>query len=247
MASENKKGNSMYENFILHKKLPERMPAAEEKERLERYLQTRNEQDREKLIIHNLRLVKEVVMREYQFSQFEHEDLFSIGLKGLVDAVENYDPTMQSSFATFAYTCIKNEIGHIFTMANYAKRKGISLSIDTTPVTNLGSSDDELYLIDTLVDEGENVEEKIVETEYLKSMLSRVNEVLTIVGERNARVFSRYWGINGWQKATLRKISEDEGITYQRCEQIIRKILTRLRRKFKVKKAKKEFDDIEKE
>ena len=226
----------IYENFIKYNKMPPRLPAEEEKEIFARYCQTRNDADREKLIVHNLRLVKEVVFREYYATQFETEELFSIGVFGLIKAVENFDPAKECTFSTLAYICIRNEIGHLITTSNYAKRKGAPLSIDTTVIGDTAGTDgDAICLIDSLVDEEETIEEKVVDKMFKKETLEQINQILQNEGERKTRIFSKYWGINGYKRKTFREIAQEEGLTYQRVEQIIKKIMRRIRGKFGVK------------
>ncbi|MBO5395044.1 MAG: sigma-70 family RNA polymerase sigma factor [Clostridia bacterium] len=236
MAKKKETEQSMYEQYIVHQKLPERMSAEEEKECYERYYLHGDMQAREKIIIHNLRLIKDVIFREYPGAKVDQEDLFSMGLQGLVKAVDEYDLSRECTFSTFAYPCIKHEIGHFFIMANYAKRKGVTLSMETTPMSDDSQGEEGIYLKDMLVDEEENTEENVVDKLFMKKIVDEINNVLNSLDERTARIFSKHFGINGWEKMTYREIAEQEGITYQRCEQIISKTLIRVRQKLKAKR-----------
>ena len=64
---------------------------------------------REKLILHNLRLVSHIV-RKYYGTAKNQEDLVSIGSIGLVKAVDSFDPDNGARFATYAAKCIQNAI-----------------------------------------------------------------------------------------------------------------------------------------
>ena len=64
---------------------------------------------REKLILHNLRLVAHIV-RKYYGTAKNSEDLVSIGTIGLVKAVDTFNPTNGTRFATYAAKCIQNAI-----------------------------------------------------------------------------------------------------------------------------------------
>ena len=64
---------------------------------------------REKLILHNMRLVAHVI-KKYGMPQPEQEELISIGTVGLVKAVDSFDCTKGARFATYASKCINNEI-----------------------------------------------------------------------------------------------------------------------------------------
>lgn len=64
---------------------------------------------REKLILHNMRLVAHVV-KKYAPSESEAEDLISIGTIGLIKAVDTFDVKRASRLGTYAAKCIDNAI-----------------------------------------------------------------------------------------------------------------------------------------
>jgi RNA polymerase sporulation-specific sigma factor len=63
---------------------------------------------RERLILHNLRLVSHIV-RKYYAGAKDPEELVSIGTVGLVKAVDSFDCEHNTRFATYAAKCIQNE------------------------------------------------------------------------------------------------------------------------------------------
>ena len=64
---------------------------------------------REKLILHNMRLVAHVV-KKYAQSEAEAEDLISIGTIGLIKAVDTFDVNRTSRLGTYAAKCIDTAI-----------------------------------------------------------------------------------------------------------------------------------------
>ena len=68
-----------------------------------------DEDARQRLILHNLRLVAHIV-RKYYASARSPEDLVSIGTIGLVKAVDTFRPENGARFATYASKCIQNAI-----------------------------------------------------------------------------------------------------------------------------------------
>ena len=62
---------------------------------------------RQKLILHNLRLVSHIV-RKYYASATNQEDLISIGTIGLVKAVDTFKIDNGARFATYGAKCIQN-------------------------------------------------------------------------------------------------------------------------------------------
>ena len=68
-----------------------------------------NEDARQKLILHNLRLVAHIVRKYYSTSK-NQDDLVSIGTIGLVKAVDTFNIENGARFATYAAKCIQNAI-----------------------------------------------------------------------------------------------------------------------------------------
>ena len=87
---------------------PEPLPPDKETEYFEA-MKNGDDTAREKLILHNLRLVSHIV-RKYYSTAKDQEDLVSIGSIGLVKAVDSFDHKNGVRFATYAARCIQNAI-----------------------------------------------------------------------------------------------------------------------------------------
>ena len=88
------------------------LTAREEREYLRQY----KEGDREArnvLISRNMRLVAHVI-KKYQNSGYETEDLLSVGTIGLIKAVDSYNMEKGSRLATYAARCVENEVLMLF-------------------------------------------------------------------------------------------------------------------------------------
>ena len=86
-------------------------PPLPHEEEQECFLQAeRGDEDaRQKLILHNLRLVSHIV-RKYYSTARNLDDLVSIGTIGLVKAVDTFNVHNGARFATYAAKCIQNAI-----------------------------------------------------------------------------------------------------------------------------------------
>ena len=82
---------------------------AEEKEELFRRIKEGDEQARELYIKGNLRLVLSVI-RRFQNSSENADDLFQIGCIGLIKAIDNFNVELQVKFSTYAVPMIIGEI-----------------------------------------------------------------------------------------------------------------------------------------
>ena len=89
-------------------KFPPPLPKEEEEECF-RLAAQGNEDARQKLILHNLRLVSHIVRKYYSGAQ-NQEDLVSIGTIGLIKAVDSFRTSNGARFATYGAKCIQNAI-----------------------------------------------------------------------------------------------------------------------------------------
>lgn len=98
---------------------------AEEKEELFRRIKEGDEEARELYIKGNLRLVLSVIKR-FQSSNENVDDLFQIGCIGLIKAIDNFDPAQNVRFSTYGVPMIIGEIRR-FLRDNNALRVSRSL------------------------------------------------------------------------------------------------------------------------
>lgn len=87
---------------------PKQLPRAREEELVARMAQG-DEEARQLLITHNLRLVSHIA-RKYTVPGYGPDDLISIGVIGLIKAVGSYKAGCGTSLGTYAARCIANEI-----------------------------------------------------------------------------------------------------------------------------------------
>lgn len=87
---------------------PQPLTAREEREYLERYKQG-DKAAWEVLINRNMRLVAHII-KKYQGTDYETEDLLSVGSIGLIKAVNTFDSEKGSRLGTYAAKCVENAI-----------------------------------------------------------------------------------------------------------------------------------------
>lgn len=89
------------------------------------------ENARDKLIVHNLRLVAYIVKKNYSEDK-DQEDLISIGIIGLIRACETYNHEKGVNFSTYATRCIDNQIKmHFRKSKKYQNEVSLNEPIDT--------------------------------------------------------------------------------------------------------------------
>ena len=127
-----------------------------------------NQEARQKLIEHNLRLVSHIA-RKYTVPGFTSEDLVSVGALGLVKAVDTYKPESGTQLSSYAARCIENEI--LMLLRASKKRRGdVSLS---EPVGTDGEGND-ISFMDILGTDAGFVEDEAVRRVMMQRALKAV-------------------------------------------------------------------------
>jgi len=164
------------------------------------FLQAGNTTAREILIKHNLRLVLAIINENiYSTTVYDKDDLMSIGIVGLIKAVDSYK-VGKSKFSTYAMTCIKNEI-----YISFRKKQINAISLND-PI-NTDERGAIITIVDTLYEAdvvGENIE-KQAEQEGIR-------RALNILSELERTVVELYYGFNDEPK-TGREVAKIMGIT----------------------------------
>lgn len=65
---------------------------------------------RNKLIEHNIRLIISIIYEKFNNSMNDKQELFSVGILGLIDGVDSYDPVKGSKYPYYLSKCIENKI-----------------------------------------------------------------------------------------------------------------------------------------
>ncbi|GIN55862.1 RNA polymerase sporulation sigma factor SigK [Lederbergia ruris] len=212
-------------------------PLSPEKEKL--YLEQMAEGDetaRNLLIEHNLRLVAHIV-KKFENTGEDAEDLISIGTIGLIKAIESYSFGKGTKLATYAARCIENEI-LMHLRALKKTKKDVSLH---DPIGH-DKEGNEISLIDVLKSELEDV----FDTIQLNMELERVKEYIDVLDEREKQVIVGRFGLNLKKERTQREIAKELGISRSYVSRIEKRALMKMFHEFyraEREKLKKTQDD----
>lgn len=201
---------------------PRPLSAKQEAELLERWHQG-DEEAKNKLIHHNLRLVAHIV-KKYYTTGCEQEDLISIGTIGLIKAVTSFKNDKGIRLATYAARCIENEILMYFrNLKKSAQDVSMSEPIETDKDGNA------LTLIDIIPDESDINEEL-----ELKVHLERLREIFpTALSDRERHIIELRYGLNGHKELTQREIAKKYNISRSYVSRIEKAALLKLKHYFK--------------
>jgi len=99
---------SLLVSYVKNNAFPQPLAEEEEMKHLKRMAEG-DQVSRNLLIEHNLRLVAHIV-KKFDNTGEDLEDLISIGTIGLIKAIESFSPDKGTKLATFAARCIENDI-----------------------------------------------------------------------------------------------------------------------------------------
>ncbi|AHV96395.1 RNA polymerase sporulation sigma factor SigK [Paenibacillus sp. 7124] len=175
------------------------------------------------LIEHNLRLVAHIV-KKFDNTGEDMEDLISIGTIGLIKAIESYRPNKGTKLATFAARCIENEIlMHLRSLKKTRKDVSLHDPIGTDKEGN------EITLIDIL---GSDTDDVIKEVD-LKIEKSKIYRNLDILDDREKEVVVGRFGLDtGGEERTQREIAKELGISRSYVSRIEKRALMKLYHEF---------------
>lgn len=199
--------------------LPTPLSREEEGELMER-LQQGDQQARQTLIEHNLRLVV-YIARRFENTGINIEDLISIGAIGLIKAVGTYQPARSIKLATYASRCIENEILMYLRKTSSQKTE---LSFDEPLNTDWDGN--ELLLSDILGTESDLVM-KPIEADVDRQLLSDALEKLE---DREREIITLRFGLDGRPERTQKEVADRLGISQSYISRLEKRIISRLKR-----------------
>ena len=197
---------------------PRQLPRKEEEALILR-MADGDEEARQRLITHNLRLVSHIA-RKYTVPGFGPDDLISIGVIGLIKAVNSYRPGAGTPLGSYAARCVENEI--LMTLRASRKRQGdVSLQ---DPVGTDGEGNDVTYM-DILGTEADALEEDVIR----RVTLRRVQQVLESLPARERLVLEMRYGLTDGQQHPQHEVARVLGISRSYVSRVEKKAIALLR------------------
>jgi RNA polymerase sporulation-specific sigma factor len=207
---------------IQNSSFPKPLSAVQEREEL-RKMAGGDPEARRKLIEHNMRLVAHVI-KKFEHTGEEKEDLISIGTIGLIKAINTFNHKRGTRLATYAARCIENEI-LMFLRSNVKRKQEISLQ---EPI-GVDKEGNEITLMEVLAND-----ESIFDEVELKLMQEKMMKMLDTLKAREKKVLSMRFGLDMGRRHTQKQIAAQLGISRSYVSRIEKRILQKLEREFNV-------------
>lgn len=200
------------------KSYPKPLSQEEENECLIK-LKAGDQNAREKLINHNMRLVAHVV-KKYTGSA-ETDDLISVGSIGLIKAINTYERGKGTQLATYTARCIENEILMLL-RANKKYKNDLHLS-DSVGTDKDGN---ELTLLELLCEKEDTVFLNVDRGIEREKFLRFIKNALT---EREYTVLCLRYGLKGERAYAQREVAKFLKISRSYISRIEKKAIDKLK------------------
>ena len=199
--------------------LPPPLKGAEEENAL-LGLEAGNENAKQRLIEHNLRLVV-YIARRFENTGVNLEDLISIGTIGLIKAIGTYRRDRNIRLATYASRCVENEI-----LMHIRKISGQKTEVSLEEPINMDGEGNELLLSDILGTDEDVVFrglEEDVDIQCLRLALEKLPE-------REKEIVNMRYGLEGRRELTQKEVAQRMGISQSYISRLEKRIMLRLRK-----------------
>lgn len=173
---------------------------------------------KDKLIMHNLRLVAHIT-KKYQSSPEDMEDYISVGIIGLIKAIDSFDAS-RGRLATYACRCIDNEL---LMMLRAKKKSAKEISLYEPVGTDKEGNEIQIY---DLCTEKDDVQMSLERQESFGELKKAME---TVLDERERNILVKRYGLFGAKEQTQQEVGSFYGISRSYVSRIEKKALQKLR------------------
>ncbi len=196
---------------------PKALKPSEEAELFAKYAQG-DKSAKDKLILHNLRLVAHIV-KKYQPTADMQEELISIGTIGLIKAVSTFDSTKGNRFAAYGSRCVENEI-----LMHYRREKKTQKDIYFDEPIDVDKDGNRLTLGEIIASS-----EDLCKQVDLSMDISRLASAITSLDMREREIIALRYGLGGRRPLTQRETAQRLGISRSYVSRIEKHAIEKLR------------------
>lgn len=196
------------------------LTAREERECLER-LKEGDQEAKMALIEHNMRLVAHVA-KKYQYTDYETEDLLSVGTIGLIKAVNTFNVDRGSRLATYAAKCVENEI-----LMLLRAHKKYSREVSLYEPIGVDKDGETVSLVDVVEAENRNTLDELILDQDVKELYEVFHKCLK---PNEQTVVQMRYGLFGGKEYTQREIAQAMGISRSYVSRIEKKAVEKLKK-----------------
>ena len=202
---------------------PETLSGEEEKKYIQMMAQG-DEEAKNILIEHNLRLVAHVC-KKYSNSNVDQDDLISIGSIGLIKGINSFNAEKNIKLSTYISKCIDNEI-----LMYLRSSKRLNSEIYLEEPIGKDKDDNTITLKEILENDDKPIDEEIELKLNIKKLYDKIKSILK---ERERTIIELRFGLNGKEPKTQNEIAKDMGISRSYVSRIETKAIGKLAKELK--------------
>ena len=199
-------------------KLPEPLTREEEL----KYIMQNDEESKQKLIEHNLRLVV-FLAKKYENTGIDLEDLVSIGTIGLIKGVDSFSKSHGTKITTYCAKCIENEI-----LMYFRSNNKLSKNISINESIGYDKEGNEITILDVLKVPSPDFVEEINEKDNVKLL----KKYLSVLTPREYDIVVKRYGLNNFNEMTQKEIAKKLKISRSYVSRIEKRALMKVLREF---------------
>ena len=178
-----------------------------------------DEEAKQLLIEHNLRLVV-FIARRFENTGVNLEDLISIGTIGLIKAVGTYRRDKNIKLATYASRCIENEI-----LMHIRKITPLKAEVSLDEPINMDYDGNELLLSDILGTDEDMILRPLEDAVDICLLRQAVKEL----PPREREIVLMRFGLEGRKELTQKEVAQKMGISQSYISRLEKRIMGKLR------------------
>jgi len=198
-------------------------PLSNEEE--EKYLKLMKEGDnnaRNILIEHNLRLVAHIV-KKFEHSVGDQDDLISIGTIGLIKGIDTYELSKSVKLTTYCARCIQNEI-----LMYYRSNNKYTKDISINESVGFDKEGNEITILDILKSEKPDFAMDL----HTKENIKLLNTYINVLNDREKDIITKRYGLFNTKEKTQKEIAKSLKISRSYVSRIEKRALIKMLREF---------------
>ena len=181
-----------------------------------------DENARNKLIEHNLRLVAHIV-KKFDHKVGDQDDLISIGTIGLIKGIDTYELNKSVRLTTYCARCIQNEI-LMYYRTNNKNNKNISINESI----GYDKEGNEITILDVIKSDKPDFAMDL----HTKENIKLIDKYIKVLNEREKDIIERRYGLNNTKEQTQKSIAKSLNISRSYVSRIEKRALIKMLREF---------------
>ncbi len=194
----------------------------EEEEECLRKMKKGNKEARDKLILHNLRLVAHIV-KKFESNSNDVDDLIGIGTVGLIKGIDTYSIDKKVRLTTYIAKCAENEI-----LMYFRTNKKNSKNVSIYEGISYDKEGNEITILDIL----KTPDPDYLEDIYISDNIKLLRTYFNILTPREKEILIYRYGLNNEEEKTQKEIAKKLGISRSYVSRIEKRATTKLLREF---------------